>query len=194
MANERTDDLVTRLTESLYHASSRRGFLSTLGKGLMGLLGMSVLDALPLDRTVQIAEASPAETHVPTRCDYWKYCSINTGGWTVCRCCQQVTQDCLCPYGTLPGTSYWVGCCMGNGNPRTLMRYYDCCRSLDPSQVQCTKTCNIQCHRHDNANGVTEQQTHTSGGSGSYYHLAIWCVGTPTQEVVCTTVCSGGSC
>lgn len=188
MTSNRDLDIIERISQNLYHATSRRGFLSTLGKTLLGLAGVTVVDALPLDRTTKIAVAGPLANHTnPLSCQYWKYCSIFTGSWYPCQCCSQVNSDCLCPYGTSSGTNYWVGCCSSPSGIKTLLKYYDCSVSL-PGQVQCTNTdCTIQCHNHNNANGVTEQQTHQSGPSGSYYHLSIW---GPNSNVVCTTVCT----
>lgn len=188
MKNDHDLDTVERLSQNLYHATPRRGFLSTVGKVLLGLVGVTVLDALPLDRTTKVALAKPGENHTnPLSCQYWKYCSVNTGGWSPCPCCSQISSDCVCPYGTLPGSNYWIGCCTNPSGVRRILRYYDCSVSL-PGQVQCNFTdCSIQCHNDNNANGANP---HTSGGVGSYYHQIVW---GPNGNVICTAVCTSST-
>jgi len=87
MNNNDDLDLIERISQNLYHRSSRRGFLSTFGKALLGFIGVTVLEPLPLDRTTKVDALRPVGSHNPHNCNYWKYCSINSGGWTPCICC-----------------------------------------------------------------------------------------------------------
>lgn len=171
-------DIVEHVTQSLYHAMPRRNFLAWIAKGLIGLVGGVIADALPINHATM-----PVQAHTGSndnkQCAYWKYCNINTASWRPCSCCSQ--PDCQCPYGTLPG-AYWIGCCHNTSGANKQIRYYDCARSLPT--VQCPVSCTINCHNHHNNNGANSH-------SGAYNHGVLW---GNNSDVICTAVCVSGNC
>lgn len=178
MSKQHESDIVERFTQGLYHAMPRRSFLALIAKGLIGLVGVAIAEALPVDRTTMSVEAHTVSND-NKQCTYWKYCNLNTASWWPCSCCSQ--PDCQCPYGTLPGP-YWIGCCHDTSGANKQIRYYDCAKS-QPT-VQCPQSCTIQCHNAANANGADSH-------SGAYDHSTLWA---NNSTVICTAVCVSGTC
>lgn len=179
MSKQHESDIVERFTQDLYHAMPRRSFLALIAKGLIGLVGVVIADALPIDRTVKPVQAHSVSND-NKQCSYWKYCNIFTSSWRPCSCCSQ--PDCQCPYGTQPG-AYWIGCCHDTSGANKQIRYYDCARSLPT--VECPQGCTIQCHNHDNVNGAD------SHSGTTYNHNLLW---GNNSDVICTAVCVSGNC
>lgn len=146
------DGATKKASKSLYERTSRRSFLSWLAKGVIALVGAEVATLLPIDRSVPEAEAHHT-------CSYWKYC--NFYGY-ICTCCGG--NDCVCPYGTTPG-SYWWGCCSGQ-----YVQYWDCCGGSACGQCSCNNT--NPPNRYPNT------------------HFNLWCGG--VSGYVCTTACATG--
>lgn len=136
------DEIVARSTEALASMTvSRRSFLALLGKFALGLVGAELIRVLPIDREVQIAEATAGN------CNDWYMCGIYAD-----RVCQ-----CACGSNSCPSTErcptytidYWIGCC-SNGSSYYEVRYYDCCTSgCKPS---CCSTSGCQCYKASPAN------------------------------------------
>jgi methylamine dehydrogenase light chain len=114
----------------LARRTSRRGFLASVGRLL---LGAAALPLLPIDRQHAARAASPASvkegfaSHAQTtdeaKCNYWRYCSIDG---TLCSCCGGTVD--ACPAGTVSPPSSWVGSCINPADGHTyLVAYRDCC-------------------------------------------------------------------
>lgn len=145
------DSWVEQGTRSMSKRISRRNALSTMGKFLLAVAGAELLRVLPVDRQVEIAEASGHN------CSYWAYCGINAP--RLCYCC--VNNHCMCPYGTLPNGA-WSACCNTGTGSRFWVTYWDCCASGPP--IQCINP-NCSCQ-------ITNNPAYCAG----YYCTAI-CVG-----------------
>ena len=142
------DRWIERGTVSLSQNTSRRGFLTTLGKALIAAVGIQLVPFLPSDRIAQGVEAGHT-------CSYWGYCGIFAP--RLCFCC--TNQHCACPYGTTPG-SMWSACCNG-----TRVYYWDCCRNGTTPQ----------CNNPDCACRVVPSPNYCSGGT--HYYCTTACLG-----------------
>lgn len=121
-------DLFTaRVLDKYAQQHSRRGFLGKVFSGILKLLGISLIPALPLIRIVTV-EAQGVSCNDWRLCGIWGYlcnttCCGATGGFSTCPGCTQVGSywECCCayPYG-----------CPGDG---TRFRYKDCCGYNDPA-------------------------------------------------------------
>ena len=113
----RLDSFVEKFLRERSQTISRRGVLAKLGKFSLGVLGVSLLPSLPLDRTFD-ASAQGA-------CCAWHLCGIN--GFL---CNPGGANGTSCPTGTSRGPTAWSKCCTneemcgGGGNTVT---YWDCC-------------------------------------------------------------------
>ncbi len=134
MAAQRPSSLLQGFFESgarrLARHTSRRGFLASAGRMLVAAAAFPLL---PIDR--QNAVRASTRTRSPngfaaraqdtdaTKCNYWRYCSIDG---TLCACCGG-TAD-ACPPGTVSPPSSWVGSCVNPLDGKTyLVAYRDCC-------------------------------------------------------------------
>jgi methylamine dehydrogenase light chain len=120
-------------TRALAQRTSRRGFLGSLGRVLVGA---SLLPLLPIDRSSRAnAAEGPAKSHSddPTSCDYWKYCSID--GF-LCSCCGGSSSS--CPPGTTPSPITWIGTCHNPVDGRDyIVSYNDCCGKTSCGNCYC---------------------------------------------------------
>lgn len=115
----RLDTVVEKFLRGRGQTISRRGILARLGKLSLGILGVSLLPNLPLDRTF-VVDAQGA-------CCHWALCGINgylcnPGGATAGSC----------PSGTTVGATAWSKCCTNGelcGDGGTTVEYWDCCSS-----------------------------------------------------------------
>jgi hypothetical protein len=110
------DAFVATLLRKRGQSISRRGVLARMGKGLLGVVGISLVPVLPIDRTfATTAQGGP--------CCQWQLCGIQ--GYL----CGSGNGTSSCPSGTHQGAS-WSKCC-DNGNdcnPESRMiEYWDCC-------------------------------------------------------------------
>ena len=124
---------------------SRRSFLSRCGSWLVAA---SALPLLPVSRQAQAADksqkpkptvkflsdfANQAQTHDPTQCNYWRYCSSD--GY-LCSCCGGGPST--CPPGSTPSPTSWIGSCINPDDGKTyLIAYRDCCGQDSCGKCNC---------------------------------------------------------
>jgi hypothetical protein len=112
------DRLALGYIDRLTQRSSRRGLLARCGKLVLAALGVTLVQTLPVDRTVPNAEAAS--------CYDWSLCGLY--GRT-CDCCNGGSPLNYCPYGS-QWFSYWQSCCYNYPNNISFWVYYwDCCNS-----------------------------------------------------------------
>lgn len=120
------DRAVERWTRAMAQHTSRRSVFAFLGTVLAGGL---ILPLLPVDRTLRMREAQAqefaknAQTENSSECNYWRYCAID--GY-LCSCCGGAPS--VCPAGSRPSPSAWIGSCVNPSDGVTyLIAYRDCC-------------------------------------------------------------------
>jgi|SRR5579872_4757254 len=128
------DRLIEKLSRATAQRTSRRSFLY---QSSAWLIAASAIPLLPVSRRAQAADASHskqphkfasafanrAQTTDPTQCNYWRYCSSD--GY-LCACCGGGPN--VCPPGTTPSPTSWVGSCINPDDAKTyLIAYRDCC-------------------------------------------------------------------
>ena len=130
------DGAIERMTRGVAQRTSRRSFLARVGKVLIG--GMA-LPLLPVDRAFHIkpanaeAFAAGAQTDDPTQCNYWRYCAHD--GYA-CACCGGAPN--VCPPGSHPSPTSWVGSCINPDDNKTyLIAYRDCCGKDSCARCPC---------------------------------------------------------
>lgn len=157
------DKLVERLTRSVAQRTSRRSFLATLGKIVLGGLAIPLL---PVDRVARAAQAAARKTDDDTTCDYWKYCAID--GF-LCSCCGGGSHD--CPPGAVSSPSSWVGTCRHPSDGKVyIVSYRDCCGKNACGRCLCGNT--------EGEMPVYRPQLNSD---------LIWCFGAPTMVYHCST-------
>ena len=100
--------------------SSRRGFLSRLGKFSLTMLGVATVPVLPVDRVIPMAAVA--------NCSDWHLCGIYG---RPCDCCGGTVTT--CPPNNPQGDNWWSSCC----NHKTI-NYIDCCRHHGSPAPNCT--------------------------------------------------------
>jgi methylamine dehydrogenase light chain len=129
------DRLIEVASRRSAQRASRRSFLSRAGGWLCAA---PALPLLPVARAAQAADASKAapkqrafasdfankaQTTDPKQCNYWRYCASD--GY-LCACCGGGPN--VCPPGTTPSPTSWVGSCINPDDGKTyLIAYRDCC-------------------------------------------------------------------
>jgi hypothetical protein len=139
----RLDTAVTKFLEERGQCASRRGMLAQLAKVGLGILGVSVLPSLPIDRRSSFVRAIAQGND----CCLWQLCGIC--GST---CVGVGPTGTTCPENTSPG-AYWTKCCNNGGSgggcetsPGTEIWYWDCCAN-NPTTAQAVKAtaCSNNC-------------------------------------------------
>jgi methylamine dehydrogenase light chain len=126
------DDLdarVERWIRGLARRTGRRTFLARLGALLVGA---ATVPLLPVARGASAADSPrepvpdeniPGAEGDPTRCEYWRHCSID--GFA-CACCGGTASS--CPPGTEKSPVAWVGTCRNPSDGKDyIVSYNDCC-------------------------------------------------------------------
>jgi methylamine dehydrogenase light chain len=163
------DRVMEDVARELAQRSSRRGALARLG---VALVGGVVLPMLPIDRTgrARMAHASEfaktAQTTDPTRCDYWRHCSVDGD---LCSCCGGSVNE--CPPGTMASSTSWIGTCINpDDNQAYLIAYQDCCGKGACDQCTCSNTeGEMPSYRPELNNDI------------------VWCFGAPSMVYHCSS-------
>ncbi len=118
------DALVERWSRTVAQRTSRRGFLASLGRILVGGI---MIPLLPVDRVLRSAEAFSFGENLPASdpdsCNYWRHCALD--GIPCGQCGGSNTQ---CPPGTIMSPTSWVGTCMDPADHKEyIIGYRDCC-------------------------------------------------------------------
>ena len=130
------DDAAARMLDGFAQRVSRRGVLARLGKLALGLMGLTFVPTLPLDRTF-IAEAQ----------------SVGCGDWQLCGICGRLCASCCggggsltaCPSCTKRGHFGWCKCCLDCNGRWVMFEYWDCCGD-EAGAADCEgTTCNNNC-------------------------------------------------
>ena len=166
------DTLTQKMTRSVAHRSSRRGFITRFGTAIVGAAAVPVL---PVARASAPAEAPrvPAQSTGniqdpgdPTQCDYWRYCAID--GY-LCSCCGGTHNT--CPPGTEMSPLTWIGTCRNPADGRNyIISYNDCCGKGDCGRCLC--------NRNEGDKPVYRPQANND---------IDWCLGTTTNVYNCST-------
>lgn len=150
--DDAVDDAVEAMSRKLAQRVSRRGFLTLLGKTVLALVAGSIAEVLlPVDRTVQVAEAS-------SNCSAGMNCGMH--GYP-CDCCGGTSST--CPSGTTRGSA-WTRCCGGISGGCKKIWYYDCCG---------TGSCSSSCSWCSNSN----EPNWCGGAGGNAYRCTLALIG-----------------
>ena len=144
----------------LARQTSRRSFLGRLGTGIVG---MSALPLLPVERA--FGADAPAEMGDPRTCDYWRYCAISG---SLCSCCGGSERT--CPPGSEVASVHWIGTCHNPVDDKDyLIAYMDCC-----GKATCAR---CDCHRTEREKPLYFPSRHAS---------ITWCFGAKSRAYHCT--------
>jgi len=119
------DRWMERASRQMARRLDRRRFLTRLG---VALAGGAALPLLPVARGFAAAagggvDGVPGAAGDPTRCDYWRHCSID--GF-LCSCCGG--SHTACPPGTEMAPVSWIGTCRNPSDGKDYAIWYnDCC-------------------------------------------------------------------
>jgi methylamine dehydrogenase light chain len=165
------DKIGEKFTRRLAGKASRRSIISRLGAALVAapvfpLLPIDRASAQPVDPTKLSDFQKKAQIKDDTECNYWRYCAIDG---SLCTCCGGTTS--MCPPGTSPSLTSWVGTCYNPDDKRSyLIAYRDCCGTSGCGRCHC-----------DN----TEEATPAYRPQGN--NEIIWCFGTSSMAYHCST-------
>ena len=162
------DHITESISRKVAQNSSRRGFLCGFGTAL---IGGAIIPILPVARAAgdhgggQPPVPNEADIDDPTKCDYWRNCSID--GY-LCSCCGGSQTS--CPPGTEMSPITWIGTC---NNPHDgkdyIISYNDCCG----------KTSCGNCFCNTNLGDRPTYRPHTANDYN-------WCLGTNSAMYHCT--------
>jgi hypothetical protein len=108
------DAAVTKILTAFGQRGPRRRFLEKLGKYMLTVLGIGIIELLPIDR----AYGQTCNCNDPIYCGMMgQYCTACPGGT-----CQE------CPTGSETTTANWMKCCGGH-----CYTYTDCCFATPPA-------------------------------------------------------------
>jgi len=163
----RFDKVFEKTTGALADRTSRRGFLGSLGRLMVG--GMLV----PLLPVFRYSEAQAAESpslgddwNNPQSCDYWAYCGVDG---VLCSCCGGTSAN--CPPGTQPSPIAWVGTCRNPDDGKIyVISYNDCCGAANCGRCYCNRNeGETPKYRPEKSNAVTW----CYGGVAPTYHCTV---------------------
>ncbi|GAC35095.1 methylamine dehydrogenase light chain [Paraglaciecola polaris] len=171
------DKFFEKRTRNIARTSSRRSFLSNVGKAVVGV---SVIPALPVAKAAGggasagahypgVAPQSndnAADPGDPTTCEYWRYCGID--GF-LCSCCGG--SQSACPPGTEMSPITWIGTCLNPAdNKHYIISYNDCCGKAACGRCFCNR----------NEDDTPMYRAFTNNDTN-------WCVGASSETYVCST-------
>jgi methylamine dehydrogenase light chain len=163
------DRAVEQLTRGVAQRTSRRSFLTKVAGFVAGGVALPLL---PVDRSFHLkraraeAFAETAQTDDPTQCNYWRYCAHD--GYT-CSCCGGTPS--VCPAGSSPSPTSWVGSCINPDDGKTyLIAYGDCCGKDSCGRCACLAL--------EGEMPVYRPQLNND---------IVWCFGAPTMVYHCTS-------
>lgn len=120
------DHIINKLTERLAEATSRRGFMRTLGKVVVG--GASIVAGL----AIRTGNASASTVQPASR-------SIPANGCPLQCCTGTPCASCTCPSNTY--VNYVWYCCLSNPCPNYALQCHDCYNNSN-NQYNCTYVTN----------------------------------------------------
>jgi methylamine dehydrogenase light chain len=143
----RLDLVAANFLDHFAQRISRRGVVARIGKLTLGIMGMSLVPSLPLDRTFTVEATGGSGLD----CGDWRLCGM-CGSFCARRtsCCGGGTGGdmFICP-GCTQREQFWFKCCTDPCDPgnRRLINYHDCCGATNAS-VGCTgDPCEAGCDR-----------------------------------------------
>lgn len=162
------DEKVSGYLENISLGVSRRGIITRLSKLMLGMVGVTLVPGLPVDREVPVSAQGS--------CSDWRFCGMCgyfcTGSAS---CCPAGTHGDTynCPSCTSRSTMSWSGCCTDDPAAcvGTTVFYYDCCGGSSADAASCMGS---SCCNHDEYTLPT---------------APAWC--TPYR---CTVIALGGEC
>jgi methylamine dehydrogenase light chain len=162
------DQITESVSRKVAQNSSRRSFISGFGTLL---IGGAAIPVLPVARAAgdhgaaQLSAPNDADIDDPTKCDYWRNCSVD--GY-LCSCCGG--SDTSCPPGTEMSPITWIGTCRNPHDGKDyIISYNDCCGK---------NSCG-NCFCNTNLGDRPAYRPHTANDLN-------WCLGTSAATYNCT--------
>ena len=167
MLMERFDRVVERRVRRAAQRSGRRGFMTGLGKAMVG---GALLPMLPYDRGGAAALAATGIATGPdddaTDCEYWRYCAFDG---MLCSECGGGAAE--CPPGSTVSSVSWIGTCRNPNDDRDyLVSYNDCC-----GKAYCNQ-----------ATFCFKSERERPGYSMGLYNDINWCMADASKGYHCT--------
>lgn len=157
------DRIFERSARKVAQRSSRRGFIKSLGAGLVG---GATIPLLPVARAAEPTPKLPQDEGDASSCDYWRYCAVD--GF-LCECCGGSYNS--CPPGTEMSPITWIGTCRNPVDGRNyVISYNDCCGKTQCGSCLCQRDERDRpLYRSDKSNDIN------------------WCLGAESMVYHCST-------
>lgn len=174
VATNAIDRYIATIIRRESERSSRRAFLTRIGKLAVAIAGGTLAAGLPADRRVVLGN------HAGSCCNEWQYCGIM--GWP-CKHCPGGSSDTSCPLsGCTTAGAGWTACCDQGGGSCSLVTYLDCCKPIGSQWWECQDFINdCSCHCGP-------------GGTDIWCNAGRWQVGGDPANYRCTLAIVSGSC